>query len=77
MALTFLNPADYNLILEQDYVKVLNLNTFSANSILELQFVHLDGSIDIIKCRHTYNELQIEWFKAGSALNYIKKIEGN
>jgi aconitate hydratase len=77
LALTFENSADYNLILEEDYVRVLNLDKFSPDNLIELEFVHSDGSSDCIRCMHTYNELQIDWFNAGSALNYIKKLEGN
>ena len=50
----------------------IDLDKFSEGKKLTLEFVHQDGSKDLIVCNHTYNNQQIEWFKYGSALNLIK-----
>ena len=73
LALTFANEADYDKIQEDDTINFLDLTDFAPNNPLHLEFVHKDGSKDIIPCNHTYNASQIEWFKAGSALNLIAK----
>lgn len=72
LALTFANPADYDLIKEDDTIDILGLNEFAPGKPLTIALHHADGSKDEIKVNHTYNEGQIEWFKAGSALNLIK-----
>ncbi len=72
LALTFQNKDDYNKILEDDTFDFLNLNEFSVGKPLEMKIIHLDGSSDILICNHTYNSSQIEWFRAGSALNLIR-----
>ncbi len=71
LALTFANENDYDKIQEDDTVNFLDLTEFAPGKPLHLEFVHSDGSKDIIVANHTYNESQIEWFKAGSALNLI------
>ena len=73
LALTFANEADYDKIQEDDTINFLDLTDFAPNKPLHLEFVHKDGSKDVIPCNHTYNASQIEWFKAGSALNLIAK----
>lgn len=72
LALTFANPADYDLIQENDNIDILGLTNFKPGQSLTVVLNHADGSKDEIKVNHTYNEGQIEWFKAGSALNLIK-----
>ncbi|WP_291782782.1 aconitate hydratase [Cecembia sp.] len=72
LALTFDNPSDYNLIQEDDAIDILGLTSFAPGKPLTVVLNHADGSKDEIKVNHTYNEGQIEWFKAGSALNLIK-----
>ncbi len=72
LALTFANPADYDLIQENDVIDINGLTTFAPGKSLEVIFHHADGTSDIVVANHTYNEGQIEWFKAGSALNLIK-----
>jgi aconitate hydratase len=72
LALTFDNPSDYDLIKEDDSIDILGLETFSPGSPLSVVLNHADGTKDTIKVNHTYNEGQIGWFKAGSALNLIK-----
>ncbi|MBB3123489.1 aconitate hydratase [Mesoflavibacter sabulilitoris] len=71
LGLTFDNEADYDLIQEDDTFNFLDLNEFAPNKPLHIEVVHSDGSKDTIKVNHTYNEAQIEWYKAGSALNLI------
>ena len=66
-----LNKNDYNKILEDDTINVLGLESFNTNDNLKLELLHKDGSTDIFEVCHYYNNNQIEWFKAGSALNLI------
>ncbi|WP_258101445.1 aconitate hydratase [Marinoscillum pacificum] len=73
LALTFANEADYDKIQEDDTINFLDLTDFAPGKSLILEFVHADGSKDEIVTNHTYNEGQIAWFKAGSALNLIKQ----
>lgn len=72
LALTFANPADYDLIQEDDSIDILGLTDFTPGNPLTVVLHHADGSKNEIKVNHTYNEGQIGWFKAGSALNLIK-----
>jgi aconitate hydratase len=71
LALTFANRADYDLILEDDNFDIIGLTTFAEGVPLTMVINHADGSKHEIKVNHTYNAGQIEWFKAGSALNLI------
>ena len=73
LGLTFANENDYDLIKEDDTFNFLDLNKFTPGEQLTLEIIHEDGSQDVIKLNHTYNENQIEWYKEGSALNLIKK----
>ena len=72
LGLTFDNEADYDLIQVDDTFNFTDLASFAPGKQLTLEVVHADGSSDTIKLNHTYNAQQIEWFKAGSALNLIK-----
>ena len=72
LGLTFVNEADFNLVQEADTFNFTDLAAFAPEKQLSLDLVHADGSTDSIKLNHTYNAQQIEWFKAGSALNLIK-----
>ena len=72
LGLTFDNEADYDLIQVDDTFNFTDLESFAPGKQLTLEVVHADGSTDTIKLNHTYNAQQIEWFKAGSALNLIK-----
>ena len=72
LALTFVNKADYEKIQENDSINIIGLTTFSPGTSLKLLFKHSDGTQDEIKANHTYNAQQIEWFKAGGALNIIR-----
>ncbi|WP_346857388.1 aconitate hydratase [uncultured Draconibacterium sp.] len=73
LGLTFANENDYDLIQEDDIFNFVDLVEFAPGKQLTLEVVHTDGSKDTIKLNHTYNEQQIDWFKAGSALNLIRE----
>lgn len=73
LALTFDNPDDYDLVQEDDSIDILGLESFTPGKPLTAVFNHSDGSKDVILVNHTYNEGQIEWFKAGSALNIVRQ----
>ncbi len=74
LGITFANEADYDLIQEDDTFNFTDLESFAPGKPLTIEVVHADGSKDVIKANHTYNENQIEWYKEGSALNLIKKM---
>ena len=73
LGITFDNPADYDLIQEDDTFDFIDLEDFAPDKQLTIKINHKDGSSDTIKVNHTYNAGQIGWFKAGSALNMIRK----
>jgi len=73
LALTFVNKDDYNKILEDDQIQIKGLTHFSAGKTLTIVLNHANGSSEEFEVNHTYNEQQIEWFKAGGALNIIRK----
>ena len=73
LGLTFANEADYDKIKEDDTFDFVDLKDFAGGKPLTIVAKHADGSEDTIMANHTYNEGQIEWFKAGSALNLIKR----
>jgi len=73
LGLTFANKEDYNKILEDDTFDLEGLLNFAPNKSLQLVLHHADGSHETIQVNHTYNQQQIEWFKAGGALNIIRK----
>ena len=72
LALTFANKEDYDKIRENDTIDILGLTSFAPEKPLEMVLHHDNGTSETIHANHTYNEAQIEWFKAGSALNLIK-----
>ncbi|WP_304067073.1 aconitate hydratase [Pedobacter glucosidilyticus] len=76
LALTFANPADYDKVQEDDLIDIIGLNHFAPGKSLQIVLHHTDGSSDTFEVNHTYNEQQIEWFKAGGALNIIRKNMG-
>ena len=73
LGLTFANKEDYDKILEDDVLDITGLTTFTPNVPLTVVLNHADGSKDEIKVNHSYNAQQIEWFKAGGALNIIRR----
>ncbi len=72
LGLTFKNESDYDKFQEDDTIDTIDLNEFQEGKSISLRLKHADGSEDVIECDHTYNESQIAWFRAGSALNKIK-----
>ena len=72
LGLTFDNESDYDKIKEDDTFNFVDLESFAPGKQLTLEVVHADGSKDNVMLNHTYNAQQIDWFKAGSALNLIK-----
>lgn len=76
LALTFSDKNDYEKIQENDTIDILGLTSFAPNKPLTLVLHHADGSKEEISVNHTYNEQQIEWFKAGGALNIIRASVG-
>ncbi|KAF5065103.1 Aconitate hydratase A [anaerobic digester metagenome] len=76
LALTFANKSDYDKVREDDTISVSGLKEFSPGKPLTLTLDHADGSSESFSVNHTYNQSQIEWFIAGSALNLIRKQIG-
>jgi aconitate hydratase len=74
LALTFADKNDYDKIREEDEIDILGLTAFTPGKNLKVILHHSDGTVDELEAGHTYNENQIEWFKAGSALNLIRKL---
>jgi aconitate hydratase len=72
LALTFANPADYDKIQEDDTIDVLGLTNFAPGVQLTIALTHKEGSSEEFKVNHSYNAQQIDWFKAGGALNIIR-----
>ncbi|MCY7292674.1 MAG: aconitate hydratase, partial [Ferruginibacter sp.] len=73
LALTFEDKADYDKFQEDDVIDIIRLKTFAPGKRLKLVLKHKDGTKNEIMVNHTYNKQQIEWFKAGAALNIIRK----
>ena len=73
LGLTFMDENDYNLIQEDDTFNFVDLDAFAPGKPLKIEVVHSDGSMDVVMTKHTYNEQQISWYRAGSALNMIKE----
>ena len=72
LGLTFTNKEDYYKIQEDDSIDIVGLTSFAPGKPLTVVLNHKDGSVDNVTVNHTYNEQQIEWFKAGGALNVIR-----
>ncbi|MBL7741065.1 MAG: aconitate hydratase [Chitinophagaceae bacterium] len=73
LALTFADKADYDKVQEDDSIDIMGLTSFAPGKSLTVVLNHKDGSVDEITVNHTYNEQQIDWFRAGGALNVIRK----
>ena len=73
LALTFAKKEDYDKVLEDDSIDIVGLAAFAPGRPLKMILNHKDGSIDEVVLNHTYNQPQIEWFKAGGALNVIRR----
>jgi aconitate hydratase len=76
LGLTFANKEDYDKIQEDDTIDIIGLTDFAPGKQLTMVLHHASGTMDKVQLNHTYNEQQIEWFKAGSALNLIRKQFG-
>ena len=73
LGLTFADKVDYDKIMEDDNIDIIGLSEFAPGKQLTIVLNHADGTKDEIMANHTYNQSQVEWFKAGSALNLIKE----
>jgi aconitate hydratase len=73
LPLTFANAADYDLVREDDRISLSGLKKLAPGSEITMTLQHADGKTDTAKLKHTLNAEQIEWFKAGSALNILRK----
>ncbi len=73
LALTFADTADYDKVLEDDTIAIRGLNSFAPDKQLQVELKHANGTTEVINVNHTYNQQQIEWFKAGGALNIIRQ----
>ncbi|HSN09494.1 MAG TPA: hypothetical protein VLS85_10655 [Hanamia sp.] len=73
LALTFENKEDYDKVLEDDSIDIAGLTDFAVGKPLKVVLHHKNGTTDSFAVNHTYNQQQIEWFKAGAALNIIRK----
>jgi aconitate hydratase len=74
LALTFSDPADFDKVRENDLFDLAGLGTFRPGTPLTLTLRHADGTAETIPVNHSYSDLQVKWFKAGSALNYMKLL---
>lgn len=72
LAVTFVDKSDYDRIRERDKIILHGLKTFAPGKNFDIMIVHEDGTEETFQVQHTYNEQQIEWFRAGSALNAIE-----
>jgi aconitate hydratase len=77
LGITFADPADYDKVQEDDVIDIRGLTTFAPGKQLTVVLHHKDGSSESFAVNHTYNAQQIEWFKAGGALNIIRKQMAN
>jgi aconitate hydratase len=77
LALTFADKNDYEKIQEDDSIDIIGLTDFTPGKPLTMVFHHSDGTKDEISVNHSYNAQQIEWFKAGAALNIIRQAANN
>jgi aconitate hydratase len=73
LGLTFVNPSDYDKVQEHDTIDLNGLDNFTPGTPLQIVLNHADGSSDSFDVNHTYNQAQIDWYLAGSALNLIKQ----
>ena len=73
LALTFVNPADYDKVRQDDVVDIKGFDTFAPDTNLTIVLTHADGTTDSFEVAHSYNAQQIEWVNSGSALNKIRE----
>ena len=77
LALTFADPIDYEKILEDDKISLQGLSNFSEKKPIQCIIEHSNGASEEILLNHSYNNSQIEWFKAGSAMNVLRNLQNN
>lgn len=75
LALTFVDQSDYDKIREDDRISILNLQDLRPKGVVTAILYHSDGSEEQIQLVHSYNDAQLRWFKAGSALNILRAAE--
>jgi aconitate hydratase len=73
LALTFVNPSDYEKIRQDDLIDIPDFENMAPGKNLTIVLKHKDGSTDSFEVAHTYNQAQIDWVRAGSALNKIRE----
>jgi aconitate hydratase len=73
LALTFVNPEDYEKVRQDDLVSIVDFDEMAPGKNLKIKLTHSDGTKDVFEVAHTYNLAQIEWVNAGSALNKIRQ----
>ena len=76
LPLTFEDPADWDRVLEDDRMSLVGLSDLAPDRPVQAILKHADGSEETLNLRHTLNDTQIEWFRAGSAMNHMKNLEG-
>ena len=77
LALTFADPLDYSKIMEDDLISIIGLNNLKPRKPVNCILRHVDGRGEEISLQHSYNESQLEWFRAGSALNILEEASLN
>jgi aconitate hydratase len=75
LSLTFANPTDYDIVQETDKISILDLSQMQPGKNIRCVLYHEDGTKNEILLKHSYNDFQIQWFKAGSALNILRERE--
>lgn len=75
LTLTFNDKSDYSKIMEDDKIDIINLKGLEPGKLVSVIVLHADGKKETIQAKHSYNDAQVEWFKAGSALNLIRKAK--
>jgi aconitate hydratase len=75
LALTFEAPADYNSIRENDRISLLGLADLAPGKPVTCRLEHADGTSESLSLRHSYSAAQLEWFRAGSALNLVARAQ--
>jgi aconitate hydratase len=75
--LTFVDPTDYAKIMEDDRISIIGLNNIKPKESINCVLHHIDGRDEEISLLHSYNQSQLDWFRAGSALNMLHSIETN
>ena len=73
LALTFVDPADYDKVRQDDKVSLTNFSEMAPGQTLTVKLDHADGTSDSFEVAHSYNQAQIDWVRAGSALNKIRE----